>query len=423
MDNPDKLSGSDGVLLADLLRDFPYFQTAHLLYAKSLHNENSIHYNNQLKITATYATDRKILYRLITNKFVSESVNVVAEDIKSEVKEITVQASKEKNKVNNDIEGLIVTATEERIITESNIIGEVVNEVIEVAENVAELSETVAREIKPEKKAATDDKDYIHNTVSETQELVKDEKGNSAETIENDEQKIDLESINIPKNIVEVVSEDVGNKDSSQNSVLITESEKEIAEENSNQEIGVNKLEKEYLAEAAIAETELKLIHREFEAQDYFSEVESQEKIEPDFLLNKSVEETKAVSSERSTEFNYNQPHSFTEWLNHASEIDKQGVTKEEISGKLSSADLIDKFLREEPKISKHKAEFYNPVNKAKQSVTEDITFISETLAKILVLQGNYVKAIQAYENLRLKYPEKRLYFATQIKNIQKLIN
>jgi hypothetical protein len=59
----------------------------------------------------------------------------------------------------------------------------------------------------------------------------------------------------------------------------------------------------------------------------------------------------------------------------------------------------------------------------AKQSVAEDISFVSETLAKIYELQGNYSKALAAYESLRLKYPEKRLYFATQIKNLKKLIN
>src|SRR5687768_3304202 len=68
MEDPDKLSGSDAVLLSGLIKNFPYFQTAYLLYAKSLHNQNSIHYNNQLKVTAAYSTDRKVLHRLITRK-------------------------------------------------------------------------------------------------------------------------------------------------------------------------------------------------------------------------------------------------------------------------------------------------------------------------------------------------------------------
>ena len=94
----------------------------------------------------------------------------------------------------------------------------------------------------------------------------------------------------------------------------------------------------------------------------------------------------------------------------------------EKSENQLSAFELIDKFIKDEPRINPVKTEFFSPVNMAKQSVAEDITFVSETLAKIYVLQGNYAKAIQAYESLRLKYPEKRLYFASQIKNLRKLI-
>jgi hypothetical protein len=125
--------------------------------------------------------------------------------------------------------------------------------------------------------------------------------------------------------------------------------------------------------------------------------------------------------------------YSFTDWLKNpgrlVSEEKQEENTEEENTEKegkeahLSDFDLIDKFIREEPRIARPKVEFFNPVNMAKQSVADDITFVSETLAKIYVLQGNYVKALDAYENLRLKYPEKRLYFAAQIKNLRKLIN
>src|ERR1035437_413099 len=86
LENPDKLSGNDGIMISELLKNFPYFQTAHLLYAKSLHNQHSIHYNNQLKIAAAFATDRKMLHRLITKQSVPEIENKI-ERIKEKVEE------------------------------------------------------------------------------------------------------------------------------------------------------------------------------------------------------------------------------------------------------------------------------------------------------------------------------------------------
>ncbi len=80
---------------------------------------------------------------------------------------------------------------------------------------------------------------------------------------------------------------------------------------------------------------------------------------------------------------------------------------------------LLNKFIKEEPSISRPQADFYNPVKNAKQSVEESPDLVTETLAKIYVLQKNYSKALQAYEQLSLVYPEKKTFFATQIKKIK----
>jgi len=88
-----------------------------------------------------------------------------------------------------------------------------------------------------------------------------------------------------------------------------------------------------------------------------------------------------------------------------------------------ANEDLIDKFIKEEPKISAQaKTDFFNPVDTAKQSLVDNVEIVSETLANIYYKQGNLAKAIKIYHKLCLLNPKKSNYFAAQIEEIKKEI-
>ncbi|MBT8308491.1 MAG: hypothetical protein KJN85_16240 [Maribacter sp.] len=69
LQNPEKVATPlQTKQLEDVLEEYPYFQAARALQLKGLRNLNSFKYNNALKKTAAYTTDRDILFDFITSK-------------------------------------------------------------------------------------------------------------------------------------------------------------------------------------------------------------------------------------------------------------------------------------------------------------------------------------------------------------------
>ena len=87
---------------------------------------------------------------------------------------------------------------------------------------------------------------------------------------------------------------------------------------------------------------------------------------------------------------------------------------------------LIDTFLHEEGgKIELKEETEYEPEisdddNNTQNDVEEE--YFTETLARIYIKQGRYLKALEIIRRLNLIYPKKNSYFADQIRFLEKII-
>jgi hypothetical protein len=87
------------------------------------------------------------------------------------------------------------------------------------------------------------------------------------------------------------------------------------------------------------------------------------------------------------------------------------------------NSDLVDKFITDNPRIEPIREKSGYSVEEAFTPVVEERgSFVTETLAKIYISQGYYSKAIDIYEKLSLKFPEKSSYFAAQIEKVKEYI-
>ena len=123
-------------------------------------------------------------------------------------------------------------------------------------------------------------------------------------------------------------------------------------------------------------------------------------------------------------EFGKAETHSFSEWLQlsklspiNRDEAPKQPGPEATLNKKM---ELIDKFIESNPKIIPSKETPAPPVTIDRQP-QDSQSLMTETLARVYLEQKKYTKAIQAYEILILKYPEKSVFFADRISEIKTL--
>lgn len=379
--NPHLCNEEDLNDLLHLADKYPYSSIFSILYLYTLGQYQHVHFEDELQRHAFRISNREHLYEMIHTALVENptlvlpqvetpmEVILLNEEEKTEIQSIIVAEEKLELKPLETFEKEVVLASfieeSQETLVEEKFVSEAPENQIEEEKSIESL--IVAEEKLAFQPLATE----INQQVIE-EEMTYDELNKAAivETVE--------ESTSLPESLeIEIIS----------NAILST-----------------------YELQPEVEIPTLDLSHSD-----------SEEEVGTNVEENLHIEE-KNISNLKA------QKLTFSDWL----KVGQNTSTETPIEHKRQD-EILDQFIQEQPKITrlsketeeiqKPKSEFFSPTKKAKESVDEEAIPVSETLAKIFAIQGNYSKAISAYEQLCLIYPEKKTFFANQIEELKSKIN
>jgi hypothetical protein len=368
--HPEKCEISDFEDLKSFAAQYPYCQVFPILSLKALANNNDLRFDVELAQFAYRISDRTQLYALIHQ---NGALSTVEKSV--EVEEEKVDTTPPLRIVREDDENDLVVPDASDSIDEETPIDEQEEETALPIEPTHESSSEAALDETEDE----NDSEFIPLNISSSEDFI------GTVDVQQDKEELEPE-FEAP---VDVESAD-----------KITEEENEE----------LDAFEQLMLAETISSAYRLEELDPEEldpEEDDTFDEEE----------VATSEEEVQTPAQNRS----------FSDWLR----VGNQSSTSDIEEDKSKLDDILDRFIENEPKISrptapledKPKRPFYSPEKKAKESVDMQHMPVSETLGKIFELQGNYPKAIFVYEQLLLANPEKKTYFAARIEELNKKIN
>ncbi len=195
--DPSQIKTTQLSELETLITEYPFFETAHLLYTKGLHKYQSINYSKQLRKTAILANSRSVLYELLHKIEINTSipVNEIAEipnkeSKNTEPKDEPIKSSGSISVTNNDVKVIYVSTVpnSEPIVKENKQQDKVVEETVEselnIVKNIENETEAPTAEFDIDKLNKTIEQEiskeiiqsYVQTDIIKTPELVKEEK-------------------------------------------------------------------------------------------------------------------------------------------------------------------------------------------------------------------------------------------------------
>ncbi len=384
LNNPNAVNEKQAKALETVVDSFPFFQSARALYLKGLYNQDSYKYNFALKQTAAHTTDRSILFDFIT----SDEFTIIEKDIYEQKLALLMDIEVVESEIN--LPSSQSESNKESIKITEEIVAE---EIPKIEENLADI-EIDNLHVLPTVEFESSDIDFV--------------KLENNPIIDEVSEEITLTEI-VPTEIDEIVT---------------ISTEEETISETIVEDVNI---EEEPISLEILEETVEETISNEAVLIDQNSFESSSEEVIPE--IEEKLEIGKPIT------FLQNEKHSFQEWLQLASfkpierieekketfsienSVQKEEKKQENTTDKLKKLEIIDKFIETNPKITPARELVETP---SKPIETSDTTHLmTETLARVYLEQKKYSKAIQAYEILILKYPEKSIFFADRIKDIK----
>ncbi|MTH16335.1 tetratricopeptide repeat protein [Flavobacterium sp. LC2016-01] len=450
INKPDTVTEKQAETLGSVLNEFPYFQSARALRLKGLYKQNSFKYNYALKVTAAHTTDRSVLFDFITseeftpiqgkyyNRKLRELLNITVFDVEI----VTAEEKKKLAEIRIDpIEKSILDSIKEA--TAVTFEEPVVLSVVEKTPIGSFSEEPVALSIVEETPIEPAVEEPAVLSVIEDTPIIKEPSRTFLEDRLDDEIP-DIRVDPIEKSVFEAIKE----------SGTVVFEEVKTPEESIAAEIPeVTIITEETFA--SVEPLEIETPETVIAVEQTITVAEPEITVIPETETLQETEKTQISEAVKTAEenleigkpldFSAKEKHSFQEWLQLArtepidrtkeapmeenlpeNTIEKaeqtfgtvieEEKTEEE---KKKKAEIIDRFIEANPKISPIKQTAITASVQLEINKDETSYLMTETLARVYLEQKKYTKAIQAYEILILKYPEKITFFADRISDIK----
>jgi len=160
-EHPELLDKESIQLFTELTNSFPYFQTARLLLTKALHEQKNFYFDSQLKLTASYFSDRKRLHDFINYKPIKHPAIELKKEEVVIVEEI-IEIVSEPIKIN---EPIIEVKVKEPLIEPKKEVIEVKKEEIIEPPKIKETKKTTPPKVKTEEKAPKKEEKAVEKEV------------------------------------------------------------------------------------------------------------------------------------------------------------------------------------------------------------------------------------------------------------------